>query len=101
MLRFREAVTSKPVAGHIVDRSGMIAPVRVLSIKNFRTLKTIRARHDELRDEDSRLLDQKQAEAAGSLEKYLRSNSTDFSVETDDPEDDDFSGDSPAYGHRP
>jgi hypothetical protein len=102
MIRFRDAVTSKPISGHIVDRSGMIAPVRVLAIKNFRMLKTIRARHDELRDEDFRLLDQKQAEAASDLQKYFRSDSADLFAEAVDPEDDDFSGDSPAaYCYSP
>jgi hypothetical protein len=65
--KFLDAAQSAPVESCIVDRSGAIAPVCVLSIENFRALKALRTSFDDLRADADLALDARQAEAAGQI----------------------------------
>ena len=64
---FAAATSTPPVEGWIVDRSGAIAPARMLPIKQFWRLKRLRASRDAMRSDGDRAFDARQAGAAETL----------------------------------
>ena len=65
------ALTAEPVEGCIVDRSGILAPVRVMRVENFWLLKLVRANRDRTRGHDERDLDADHADAAMALMQVI------------------------------
>lgn len=59
-----DTIREAPKDGFLFDRSGMIAPVRVLPIDAFATLMGLRAMQDESRSAEERRLDERRFEAA-------------------------------------
>jgi hypothetical protein len=58
---FLDAVRTAPIESYLVDRSGAIAPTRVLSIASSATLIALRAESDPFRNADERALDRNRA----------------------------------------
>ena len=78
---FLDATRTPPIEAYLVDRSGLIAPVRALPIHAFLALKSIRAAFDPLRGDAERALDARQAEVGSQLAENIER--TDIEISDD------------------
>lgn len=68
---FLDATEAEPIDAFVVDRSGMIAPVRVLPPEKFAEIKALRFEHDPLRGDELRRIDVRHAGAGRTIAERL------------------------------